>query len=47
MEIRARHKEVISRLFPDEIAYRAGQRRRWELTLNHWDIPINEVDPHL
>ena len=44
MELRARQKAVIHRLFPDEAAYNAGQRRRWDLTLNHWDLPINEVD---
>jgi len=23
------------------------QERRWELTANHWDLPIREIDPHL
>ncbi len=22
-----------------------AEQRRWELTLNHWDLPIHEIDP--
>lgn len=23
-----------------------AEQRRWELTLNHWDLPIHKIDPH-
>ena len=45
-ELRAREAVVIRGLFHDEATYKADTRRRWELTLNHWDLPISEVDPH-
>jgi hypothetical protein len=38
--------EVDRQLFPDRSAHDAGEQKRWELTLNHWDLPIHEVDPH-
>ncbi|MDR1075411.1 MAG: hypothetical protein LBL59_03675 [Xanthomonadaceae bacterium] len=36
--------ELIKRLFPDIEAYVAGERRRWELTLNHADTNLVEID---
>jgi hypothetical protein len=43
----SRHEgEVVKALFPDTAAYRQGENRRWELTLNHWDLPIRQIDPH-
>jgi hypothetical protein len=38
--------EVERQLFPDQAALRKEENRRWELTLNHWDLPIRQVDPH-
>ncbi|MFT4111176.1 hypothetical protein [Silvibacterium sp.] len=38
--------EVAKQLFPDQAAFRKDENRRWELTTNHWDLPIHEVDPN-
>jgi hypothetical protein len=38
--------EVDRQLFPDRAAEAKEDQRRWELTLNHWDLPIHEIDPH-
>jgi len=38
--------EVEKQLFPDRDAARKEEDRRWELTENHWDLPIHVVDPH-
>lgn len=38
--------EVEAQLFPDRAAHEREDQRRWELTLNHWDLPIREIDPH-
>ena len=41
----ASHEEEIARqLFPDEAARKRDENRRWELTVNHWDLPIFQVD---
>lgn len=32
-------------LFPDKAARKRDEQRRWELTANHWDLPIYQVDP--
>lgn len=37
--------EVEKALFPDQAARQRDENRRWELTANHWDLPIREVDP--
>jgi hypothetical protein len=43
----AKHEgEVQRQLFPDRAALAKDEQRRWELTLNHWDLPIHEIDPH-
>ncbi|MBX5460748.1 MAG: hypothetical protein IRZ28_06600 [Steroidobacteraceae bacterium] len=36
--------EVIRKLFPDIEDYVRGERRRWELTVNHWDETFIEID---
>jgi len=36
--------EVAKQLFPDQAAFRRDENRRWELTANHWDLPIHQVD---
>ena len=38
--------EVEKALFPDIAARKTAENRRWELTTNHWDLPIHEIDPH-
>jgi hypothetical protein len=38
--------EVDRQLFPDRAAEAKADQRRWDLTLNHWDLPIHEIDPH-
>lgn len=38
--------EVERGLFPDKATRLRDEARRWELTLNHWDLPIHEIDPH-
>lgn len=38
--------EVERGLFPDKATRLKDEERRWELTLNHWDLPIHEIDPH-
>ena len=43
----SRHEgEVERQLFPDKSALAKDENRRWELTINHWDLPIHQVDPH-
>lgn len=36
--------ELIKKLFPDIEAYVAGERKRWELTLDHADTSLVEID---
>jgi hypothetical protein len=37
-------EEVTSQLFPDAATRKREENRRWELTTNHWDLPIYQVD---
>jgi hypothetical protein len=39
-------KNVAHELFPDNAKRLKDEDRRWELTLNHWDLPIHVIDPH-
>jgi hypothetical protein len=36
--------EIAKQLFPDQATFKREENRRWELTLNHWDLPIHVVD---
>ena len=36
--------EVAKQLFPDQAAFHRDENRRWELTTNHWDLPIHQVN---
>jgi hypothetical protein len=36
--------EVAKQLFPDRAAFKQDENRRWELTANHWDLPIHQVN---
>lgn len=38
-------REVAKQLFPDQATYKREENRRWELTTNHWDLPIHIVNP--
>jgi hypothetical protein len=38
--------EIEKQLFPDVAMFRKEEARRWELTANHWDLPIHMADPH-
>ena len=41
----ARHEEEIANaLFADTPTRKRDENRRWELTENHWDLPIYQVD---
>jgi hypothetical protein len=35
--------EVAKQLFPDQETFNKEENRRWELTTNHWDLPIHVV----
>ena len=37
--------EITNQLFPDAATRKKDEQRRWELTTNHWDLPIYQVDP--
>jgi|SRR5271156_2859682 len=36
-------EEVARQLFPDQATFKREENRRWELTANHWDLPIHVV----
>jgi hypothetical protein len=36
--------EIAKQLFPDQEAFTREENRRWELTTNHWDLPIHVVN---
>jgi hypothetical protein len=36
--------EIAKQLFPDQVTFKREENRRWELTLNHWDLPIHVVN---
>jgi hypothetical protein len=36
--------EIAKQLFPDQATFKREENRRWELTLNHWDLPIHVVN---
>jgi hypothetical protein len=35
--------DIATQLFPDQEAFSREENRRWELTTNHWDLPIHVV----
>ncbi len=35
--------EVAKQLFSDQESFKREENRRWELTTNHWDLPIHVV----
>jgi hypothetical protein len=36
--------EIAKQLFPDQATFKKDESRRWELTANHWDLPIHVVN---
>lgn len=36
--------EVAKQIFLDQAKFKREENRRWELTTNHWDLPIHVVD---
>jgi hypothetical protein len=44
VEASKHEEEVAQALFPDAAARKRDENRRWELTTNHWDLPIYQVD---
>jgi hypothetical protein len=36
-------EEVSRQLFPDQAIFKQEENRRWELTANHWDLPVHVV----
>jgi len=36
--------EIAKSLYPDLARFRAEERRRFEILVAHWDVPLNEVD---
>jgi hypothetical protein len=38
--------DIERRLFPDREKRKRDDLRRWDLTINHWDMPIADVDPN-
>ena len=37
-------KTFITDWSTDQEAFKRGENRRWELTANHWDLPIHVVN---
>jgi hypothetical protein len=35
--------DIARQLFPDQATFTREENRRWELTTNHWDLPIHVV----
>jgi hypothetical protein len=35
---------IKQKLFPDQEAFRREERRRFEILLAHWDVPVQDVD---
>lgn len=35
---------LFNELFPDAATRKRDEQRRWEMTSNHWDLPIYQVD---
>lgn len=38
--------DVEQQLFPDAATRDREEQMRWDLTVNHWDLPVHEIDPH-
>ena len=36
---------LIKQLWPDQQTYQAEERRRFEILLSHWDVPVTDITP--
>ncbi|HEY5566134.1 MAG TPA: hypothetical protein VIM81_02675 [Gammaproteobacteria bacterium] len=43
-EAASHEAEIAQELFEDAVTRKREENRRWELTANHWDLPIYQVD---
>ena len=37
-------EDLKRQLFPDQEAFRREERRRFEVLLAHWDVPVEDVE---
>ena len=42
-QARAREPEIIRALYPDKDEHASQEKRRWELTVEHWDDVLSEL----
>jgi len=35
----------MKKLFPDQTTYQQEEKRRFEILLAHWDIPVTDITP--
>jgi len=38
-------EETMKKLFPDQTTYQQEEKRRFEILLAHWDIPVTDITP--
>lgn len=38
-------ESLIRQLWPDQDTYKSEERRRFEILLAHWDLPVSEITP--
>jgi hypothetical protein len=38
-------QRLIRQLYPDQSDYQNAERRRFEILLSHWDIPVTDITP--
>ena len=41
---RASEEELTGQTFPDKATLKREENRRWDVTKNHWNLPIYQVD---
>jgi hypothetical protein len=46
VESSSQGSKVEKQLFPDQAKMKREELRRWELTEDHWDLPIRQIDPN-
>jgi hypothetical protein len=42
----SRASAIEKTLFPDQALMKREESRRWDLTEDHWDLPIRQTDPN-
>ena len=38
-------EETMKKLFPDQTTYQQEEKRRFEILVAHWDIPVTDITP--